>query len=179
MFDISDIDRLINNLNIQLFDMLISLLKLIFSDVFMLRLRFWTSVSSKHDSFLLYFHLLIIILKAIRDLDVKSTNRSSSHSVRLRNQICDLHAKLRRRQSVQSSLTHQTSAYAENEKNIKLHNWMNTQLSKESRDVANIQWTNERHARDKRRHITEISHFINSLSILQRKSNWKMRSIEN
>jgi len=32
-----------------------------FSDVFVLRLRFWRSVSSKHDSFLLYFHLLIII----------------------------------------------------------------------------------------------------------------------
>jgi hypothetical protein len=40
MFDISDTDRLIDNLNIQSFDMLISLLELIFSDVFMLRLRF-------------------------------------------------------------------------------------------------------------------------------------------
>ncbi len=61
MFDISDTDRLINNFDIRSFDMLISLLKLIFSDVFVLRLRFWMSVSSKHDSFLLYFHLLIII----------------------------------------------------------------------------------------------------------------------
>ncbi len=62
MFDISDIDCLIDNFNIWSFDIiLISLLELIFSDVFMLQLRFWTSVSSKHDSFLLYFHLLIII----------------------------------------------------------------------------------------------------------------------
>ncbi len=38
--------------------------------------------------------------QVIRDLDVKSTSRSSSHSVRLWNQICDLYAKLRRRQSV-------------------------------------------------------------------------------
>ncbi len=58
MFDISDTDRLINNFDIRSFDMLISLLKLIFSDVFVLRLRFWMSVSLKHDSFLLY---LIII----------------------------------------------------------------------------------------------------------------------
>ncbi len=117
--------------------------------------------------------------QAIRDLNVKSTNRSSSHSVRLWNQICDLHAKLRRRQSVQSSLTRQTSAYAENEKNVKLHNRMNMQLSKESRDITNIQWTNERHARDKRRHIAKIFHFIDSLSILQRKFNQKMQSTEN
>ncbi len=61
MFDISDIDCLINNLDIQLFNMLILLLKLIFSDVFMLWLWFWTSVSLKHDFFLLYFLLLIII----------------------------------------------------------------------------------------------------------------------
>ncbi len=61
-------------------------------------------------------------MQAIHDLDVKSTNRSSSHSVRLQNQICNLHVKLRHHQSVQSSLTHQTSAYAENEKNVKLHN---------------------------------------------------------
>ncbi len=118
-------------------------------------------------------------MQAIRDLDVKSTNRSSSHSVRLWNQICDLYAKFRHRQSVQSSLTCQTSAYAKNEKNVKLHNRMNMQLSRESRNVANIQWTNEQHARDKCRHIAEISHFIDSLSILQRKSNQKMRSIEN
>ncbi len=117
--------------------------------------------------------------QAIRDLNVRSTSRSSSHSVRLWNQICDLHAKLRRRRSVWSSFTRQTSAHAENEKNIELHNWINTQLSKELRDVANIQWTNERHTRDKRRHIAEIFHFIDSLSILQRKFNWKMRSTEN
>ncbi len=82
-------------------------------------------------------------MQTIHDLDVKSTNKSSSHSVKLWNQICDLHAKLRRRWSIQSSLTRQTSAYAENEKNVELHNRMNTQLSKESRDVANIQWINE------------------------------------
>ncbi len=38
--------------------------------------------------------------QVIRDLDVRSTSRSSSHSVRLWNQICNLHAKLRRRRSV-------------------------------------------------------------------------------
>ncbi len=118
-------------------------------------------------------------MQAIYDLDVKSINRSSSHSVRLWNQICDLHAKLKRRWSIQSSLTRQTSTHAENEKNIELHNWMNTQLSRESRDIANIRRTNERHARDKRRHIAKIFHFIDSLSILQRKFNRKMRSIEN
>ncbi len=36
MFDIFDIDCLINTLNIQSFDMLISLLELVFSDVFIL-----------------------------------------------------------------------------------------------------------------------------------------------
>ncbi len=118
-------------------------------------------------------------MQVIHDLDVRSTNRSSSHSVRLWNQICDLHAKLRRRRSIQLSLTRQTSAYAENKKNVKLHNWMNMQLSKELKDITNIWWTNERHARDKRRHIAEISHFIDSLSIFQRKFNWKMQSTEN
>ncbi len=62
MFNISDTDHLINTFDIRSFDMLISLLELVFSNVFVLRLRFWTSVLSKHDSFLLYFHLLIIIL---------------------------------------------------------------------------------------------------------------------
>ena len=61
MFDISDTDHLINTLDIRSFNMLILLLKLVFSDVFVLQLWFWTSVSSKHDSFLLCFHLLIII----------------------------------------------------------------------------------------------------------------------
>ncbi len=117
-------------------------------------------------------------MQVIHDLDVKSINRSSSHSVRLWNQICDLHVKLRHRWSIQSSLTHQTSAYVENEKNVKLYNWMNTQLSKESRNIINIWWTNERHTRDKRRHITEIFHFIDSLSILQHKFNQKMQSTE-
>jgi len=56
---------------------------------------------------------------------------------------------------------------------------MNTQLSKELRDVANIQRTNERHAQGKCKHIAEISHFIDSLSILQRKFNQKMQSTEN
>ncbi len=77
-------------------------------------------------------------IQVIHDLNVRFTNRSSSHSVRLWNQICDLHAKLKHHWSVQSSLTHQTSAYAENEKNVKLHNQMNTQLSKESRNITNI-----------------------------------------
>ncbi len=40
MFDISDIDRLVDNPDIRPFDMLISLLELVFSDVFVLRLRF-------------------------------------------------------------------------------------------------------------------------------------------
>ncbi len=61
MFDIFNIDCLINNLDIRPFNMLISLLEFVFSDVFVLRLQFWTSVSLKYDSFLLYFHLLIII----------------------------------------------------------------------------------------------------------------------
>ncbi len=39
-------------------------------------------------------------MQVIRDLDVKSTSRSSLHNVRLWNQICNLHAKLRRRWSV-------------------------------------------------------------------------------
>ena len=118
-------------------------------------------------------------MQVIRDLDVKSTDRLSSHSVRLWNQICDLYAKLRHRWNVQSSLTRQTSAYTENEKNVELHNWMNTQLSKESREITNIWWINEWHARDKCRHIAKIFHFIDSLFILQRKFNWKMQSIEN
>ncbi len=61
MFDISDTDYLINNFDIWSFNMLISLLELVFSDVFVLQLRFWTSISLKHNSFLLYFYLLIII----------------------------------------------------------------------------------------------------------------------
>ncbi len=56
---------------------------------------------------------------------------------------------------------------------------MNTQLSKELKDITNIQWINEQYMQDKRKHIAEISHFINFLSILQRKFNWKMQSIEN
>ncbi len=62
MFNISDTDHLIDNFDIRPFNMLISLLELIFSDVFVFWLQFWTLVSSKHDSFLLYFHLLIIML---------------------------------------------------------------------------------------------------------------------
>ncbi len=118
-------------------------------------------------------------MQVIHDLDVRSINESSSHSVKLWNQICDLHAKLKCCQSIQSSLTRQISAYAENEKNVELHNQMNTQLSKESRDITSIQWTNEWHVQDKFRHITEISHFIHSFSILQCKFNWKMQSIKN
>ncbi len=40
MFDIFDINNLINNLDIQLFYMLISQLKVVFSDVFVLLLQF-------------------------------------------------------------------------------------------------------------------------------------------
>ncbi len=39
-------------------------------------------------------------MQVIYDLNIKFTNRSSSHSVKLWNQICDLHAKLKRRQSI-------------------------------------------------------------------------------
>jgi len=39
-------------------------------------------------------------MQVIHDLDIRFTNRSSSHSVKLWNQICDLHAKLKRRQSI-------------------------------------------------------------------------------
>ncbi len=37
---------------------------------------------------------------------------------------------------------HQTSAYFENEKNIKLYNWMNSQLSERQRVIADFWWTN-------------------------------------
>ncbi len=39
-------------------------------------------------------------MQVIHDLDVKFTNKSSSHSMKLWNQICDLHAKLKHRQSI-------------------------------------------------------------------------------
>ncbi len=117
-------------------------------------------------------------MQAIYDLDVKFTNKSSSYSVRLWNQICNFHVKLKYHQSVQSSLTHQTFAYIENEKNIKLHNQMNMQLSRKLKDITNIWWINEWHARDKCRHITEILHFIDFLSILQRKFNQKCKALK-
>ena len=44
-------------------------------------------------------------MQAIHDLNVRFTNKLSSHSMRLWNQICDLHAKLKRHWSIQSSLT--------------------------------------------------------------------------
>ncbi len=115
----------------------------------------------------------------IRDLDVKSTSKSSSHHVRLQNQVRDLHAKFKRCQSIWLSFAHQTAAHAKDEKNVKLHSWMSMQLFKEQRDVVDIQWTNEHYARDKCRHITRVSHFINFLSIFQCKFNWKMQKIEN
>jgi len=87
-------------------------------------------------------------MQTIHDLDIKSTSRSSSHHVKLWNQVRDLHAKFKCHQSIWSSLAHQTAAYTENEKNIKLHSWISTQLSKEQRDVADIQWANEHYARD-------------------------------
>jgi len=118
-------------------------------------------------------------MQVIHDLNIRFTDRLSLYNVKLWNQICDLYAKLKHHWSIQSSLTCQTSAYAENEKNIKLHNQMNMQLSKELRNIVNIWWINEWHAWNKCKHITEISHFINFLSILQCKFNQKMQSIEN
>ncbi len=44
-------------------------------------------------------------MQAIHDLNVKSINKLSSHNVRLWNQICDLHAKLKCRWNIQSSFT--------------------------------------------------------------------------
>ncbi len=75
MFDISDTDHLINNLNIRSFDMLISLLKLIFSDVFMLQLRFWTLISLKqfmheyHCHFSFCFNLCCLF-SSLRCVDI-------------------------------------------------------------------------------------------------------------
>ncbi len=60
-------------------------------------------------------------MQAIHDLNIKSTSRSDSHSMRLRNQICSVHAKFKHHRSVQLSLARQTSAYSENEKNFRLH----------------------------------------------------------
>ncbi len=77
-------------------------------------------------------------MQVICDLDVRSTSRSSSHCVRLWNQVRDLHVKSKYHWSVWSSLAHQTAAYAENEKNVELHSQMSTQLSKEQRDIADI-----------------------------------------
>ncbi len=77
--------------------------------------------------------------QVIHDLNVRFTSWSSSHHVRLRDWVCDLHAKFRHYQSVWLSLAHQTVAHAENEKNVKLHSQMSTQLSKEQRDIADIQ----------------------------------------
>ncbi len=118
-------------------------------------------------------------MQAICDLNVRFTSRSSSHCMKLQNQVRDLHVKFKHCRSVWSSLAHQTAAYIENEKNVKLHNQMSTQLSKEQRDIVDIQRANEHYVRDKRRHISRISHFIDSLSIFQRKFNWKMQSTEN
>ncbi len=118
-------------------------------------------------------------MQAICDLDIKFTSKSDSHSIRLQNQICNIHAKFKCCQSVQSSLAYQTSAYFENEKNFRLYSQMSMQLSWKSRNIAEIQWINKWHAQDKHKHITEISHFINSLSILQCKSDWEVQSIEN
>jgi len=57
----------------------------------------------------------------ICDLDIKSTSRSDSHDMRLRNQIRSVHAKFKHRRSIQLSFARQTSAYSENEKNFRLH----------------------------------------------------------
>jgi len=66
----------------------------------------------------------------------------------LQHQVRDLHAKFKHHQSIWSSFAHQTTAYAENEKNVKLYSWMNMQLSKEQRDVVDIQWASEHYTQD-------------------------------
>ncbi len=54
-FDIFDFDHLINSFYIQLFDMLISQLKVVFSNVFMLLPQFWKLKSSIHVYFMIDF----------------------------------------------------------------------------------------------------------------------------
>ncbi len=39
-------------------------------------------------------------MQAIHDLDIKSIDKLSSHSMRLQNQICNVHAKFKRCQSI-------------------------------------------------------------------------------
>jgi len=46
------------------------------------------------------------------------------------------------------SLAHQTAAHTKNEKNVELHNQMSMQLSKEQKDIADIQQVNKHYARD-------------------------------
>ncbi len=119
-------------------------------------------------------------MQAIYDLDVtKFTSWSSSHCVRLQDQVRDLYAKSKCHQSIWSSLAHQIAAHAENEKNVELYSWMSMQLSKEQRNIIDIQWAKKHYARDKCKHISRVFHFIDFLSIFQRKFNWKMQSIEN
>ncbi len=54
-FDIFDIDHLINSLYIQLFDMLISQLKVVFSNVFVLLSWFWKLKSLMRVYFVIDF----------------------------------------------------------------------------------------------------------------------------
>ncbi len=64
-------------------------------------------------------------------------------------------------------------------KDFKLHNWMSMQLSKELRNIIDVQWINKWDAWNKCKHIAENSHFIDFLSFLQCKSDWKVQSSEN
>ena len=117
-------------------------------------------------------------MQAIYDLDVtKFTSWSSSHCVRLQDQVRDLHAKSKCHQSIWSSLAHQIAAHAENEKNVELYSWMSMQLSKEQRNIIDIQWAKKHYARDKCKHISRVFHFIDFLSIFQRKFNWKCKAL--
>ncbi len=68
--------------------------------------------------------------------------------MKLQNQVRDLHAKLKHHQDVWSSLAHQTAAYAENEKNIKLYSWMSMQLFKEQKNIIDIWQANKHYVQD-------------------------------
>jgi len=43
--------------------------------------------------------------------------------------------------------------------------------------MSNMREINEQHARNKRKHIAEVFHFIDSFSILQRKFNQKCKAL--
>ncbi len=118
-------------------------------------------------------------MQAIRDLSTKSADWSSTCSLKLQNKVRDFYAQLRHHRSIQSCLACQIATHFENEKNIKLYNQMSVQLSKEQRVISDIQWSNERYASSRRRHIAEFLYLFDSFSILQRKSHREMRSAWN